>query len=156
MSELKIRAATDADLEEMRRLFKETVRNIDIADYNENQKEVWASTIDDANLLKSKLATEHFFVAAKDDTLYGFASITDEGYIDFVYVHKDHQREGVAKKLYERLLELAKERHMTELTVKASVSARPFFEHLGFEKRGMIMNIRQGIRLKTYTMSLII
>lgn len=156
MSEITIRKAREEDIVEMKRLFKETVQKINIADYNEKQTKVWVSAVDNADFLKEQVATQHFFVAAKDDVLYGFASITDEGLIDFVYVHKDHQREGVAQKLYDHLITVAKEKGIKTVTVMASITAKPFFEHLGFTMRSMQMRIREGIRLKNFKMELVL
>lgn len=59
-------------------------------------------------------------------------SVTDEGYVDVLYVHDQHQREGIAAHLMDKLEAYAARQHAEVLTTNASITARGFFERRGY------------------------
>ena len=50
-----------------------------------------------------------------------------------VYTHEDYRRRGVARRLVEMLMEEAKDRGVTEISLDATDSGRPLYESLGFK-----------------------
>ena len=42
-------------------------------------------------------------IAEIENELTGFSSIEKNGYLDYMYVHKDHQGKGIAKNLLEEI-----------------------------------------------------
>ena len=52
--------------------------------------------------------------------------------MDVFYVHKHHQRKGIASQLYQALEVYAQQHQITTLTADVSKSARAFFEKQGF------------------------
>ena len=54
-------------------------------------------------------------------------------YFDFLYVHKDYQRQGIADNLYTEIQAKAIKQGTTLLTADVSITARPFFEKKGFK-----------------------
>ncbi len=69
-----------------------------------------------------------------------------------LYVHPDHQRCGVASALLRATEALARPRGLTELTVEASLTARPFFERAGFRQVMPQRVERNGLLLLNYRM----
>lgn len=67
------------------------------------------------------------------------------GYLDRLYVHKDHQGIGIATALCEKL-EASVE--SATVTTHAFITARPFFEDRGY----VVKKEQQGILLANYVM----
>ena len=60
-----------------------------------------------------------------------------------VYVKKDFRRKGLAKKMLELLIEEAKSRKVTEISLDATEKGRPLYESMGFccNASAMTMNL---------------
>ncbi|HEY8402335.1 MAG TPA: GNAT family N-acetyltransferase [Cytophagaceae bacterium] len=127
-----VRRADRGDLRKIQKLFVETVKSVNSKDYSSEKIATWASRGSDNNFWNYKLNEEHFFVAEHDGELVGFTSITDLGYIDFMYVHKDYQRKGIGRALLNAVEEVAEELDVENLYSHVSITARPFFENFGF------------------------
>lgn len=67
-----------------------------------------------------------------DDVIIGFADITIEGYLDRLFVHKDYQRKRIASQLVKKLESLLILRGVKKITTEASITAKPFFERMGY------------------------
>lgn len=74
-------------------------------------------------------------------------------YIDFMYVHKDYQRQGIAETLLLAIEDKAGNAGTTTITSDISKTARPFFERKGYKVIKEQINIRQGIEIINYKMS---
>ena len=130
---MKIRRAELKDTDQIRQLFYDTVTNINIKDYDTAQISVWASGYSDIKKWSSKIQEQYFFVAEQDNKITGFGSITSEGYLDYMYVHKDHQGKGIASELLKYLVQIAFDHDLREIRAEVSITARPFFRSKGFE-----------------------
>ena len=112
------------------RCFERAVRGTASRDYDAQQIEAWAAV--DADTWGNRRASVETWVAERDGRLVGFSDLDDECYIDMMFVDPDAGRSGVASALFQHLLALATSRGLGELTVHASITARPFFELHGF------------------------
>jgi putative acetyltransferase len=72
------------------------------------------------------------FVAELDSEIVGFVTFEANGHLDHLYVHSRHQRQGVASALYRRVELEALSRAVYRIFTAASITSRPFFEHVGF------------------------
>ncbi|MDX1586671.1 MAG: GNAT family N-acetyltransferase [Balneolaceae bacterium] len=147
-----IRLFKQSDTEQIARLFHKTVREVNCADYSPEQLKAWAPDNIHFKDWESSCLSSHTFVADDDGTIAGFAQLRETGYIDCFYCHKDYQKIGIGSMLFERILQKARELHLKELTVEASVTARPFFRNKGF---GLIIAqevYRRGQVLKNFLM----
>lgn len=129
---MQIRRATTADAESIADLFYNTVTTVNTKDYNAEQIAAWANGRHNTDGWVKKIADQYFIVAQAGEELTGFASITHEGYIDFMFVHHERQGQGIATILLNALLHYAAQHKLTRLTTHASITARPFFEKQGF------------------------
>lgn len=87
-------------------LFYQTVHAVCMGDYTPAQLDAWADGwVNIAAWEKSFLAHDTL-VARMEGRIVGFADL-DGGYLDRLYVHKDHQREGIATALVQALEKLA-------------------------------------------------
>jgi putative acetyltransferase len=127
-----IRELRPDDLEAIARLFHETVRAINCRDYTPAQVAAWAAPEVDADSFRRRLAGTRTVVADDAGQVIGFANLTTDGLIDFLFVHAERQGEGIASRLLGTLEEVATTTSIGELWTNASITARPFFLARGF------------------------
>ena len=131
MKDLKIVDYEEGMLDEMMRLFYDTVHTINARDYRKEQLNSWAPLNIDKRFWEQRLKKNVCKVAFINDIMVGFTELVDE-HVETMYVHKDFQRRKVAANLIDELLQIAFERNYSILTTEASLTARPFFEAFGF------------------------
>ncbi|WP_421869709.1 GNAT family N-acetyltransferase [Motiliproteus sp.] len=148
---MKIRNFRSTDSDEIADLFHRSVQAIDDAIYTPAQKQAWAPPTDYAKW-RERLQLSQPFVAVSNDQIVGFIELRETGYIDCLYVHPDHQHQGIATALLIHLCRVARQQGLKRLSVDASKVALPFFEHHGFEIVEAQELIRDGQRLQNYCM----
>ena len=131
--QINIRKAEITDLEKITHLFRETVLHINSKDYSQSQVEIWSSGADNTEKWKQRIEQQYFILAQMENQIVGFASISPDGYLDVFYVHKDFQKQGVAKALLKEIEKQAKIQKNKEITSEISITALPFFEKNGFK-----------------------
>ncbi|GAA3764938.1 GNAT family N-acetyltransferase [Flavobacterium ginsengiterrae] len=146
------RNATFSDLEEMQKLYVETIQSVCKNDYNEEQRKVWSSGINNTKRWIEVLNTQFVLLAIIENQIAGFGTLKDGNYIDFFYIHKDFQRQGIADNLLNELEVEAKKHNSKIITSDVSITARPFFEKKGFVVKTEQKNIRQNVELINYKM----
>ena len=134
MNDYIIRVAEQEDLEQIKQLYHDTVTSINSNDYNEEQIRVWSDVSGGSHSFSEKIIEQNFFVADLESKIIGFGSVTDEGYLDYMYVHKDYQRKGVAKKLLHEIEKTADELKVEKIYSHVSITARGFFEKHGYTR----------------------
>lgn len=139
-------------LQDLVDLFYETVHVVAIKDYNQQQLDRWAPANVDAAAWKQRLNNNLCKVALSNTTVVGFAELTDDGHIDTMYVHKDHQRKGIAESLLKELLQIAAIRNYEVLTTEASITAKPFFEKNNFKVTQVKRKLYNGKEFINYKM----
>lgn len=150
--DMEIRRYNRTDLAEIIKLFHDTVHNVNIKDYTQEQADAWAPETIDTEKWHMTLSEHHTFVAVKDSIIIGFGDIDDSGYLDRLYVHSDYQRQGVATLLC-NTLESAVETGII-IRTHASITAKPFFEKRGYRVVKHQLVERNGVFLKNCTMEL--
>ena len=85
----------------------------------------------------------------KGGIIAGFGDIDKTGYLDRLYVHKDYQSQGIATAICDKL-EHAFE--VSKITTHASITAKPFFLHRGYNIIKEQQVIRSNIPLTNYIM----
>lgn len=130
---MKIRLFHELDAEQIAQLFHETVREINIRNYSSNQVKAWAP--DDIHFRNwAKVCSERLtYVADDQGVIAGFGELELSGHIDCFYCHKNYQRMGVGRKIYCAIEAKAHELGIHRLYTEASITAKPFFLHMGFE-----------------------
>lgn len=133
----------------MAELFYQTVHAVNAADYTKEQLDVWAT--EKMNLADwDRSFLEHrTVVALMGGQIVGFGDMDQTGYLDRLYVHKDHQGEGIASAICDVL---EKSVFGKRITTHASITARPFFEKRGYQVVKEQEVIRGGIPLKNFVM----
>lgn len=143
------------DIKQILKLFYNTVHTVNALDYSAEQLDAWAPLSQDAAAWNKSLCENYTLVAEQDGLICGFADLALGGYLDRLYVHSDFQRMGVASKLCSLLERRAREQNVKELTVHASITARPFFEKRGYELIKEQRVFRRGVEMTNYVMRLV-
>ena len=120
------------DLDSILALFYNTVHYINIKDYSPKQINVWAASILNKERWAQLLSKHYTYVAKHDDTIVGFANLTDSSVLEHLYVDKDFQGYGIASLLLQAIEQKAHELGFNEITTESSITAKPFFEKRGF------------------------
>lgn len=83
----------------------------------------------------------------------GFGSLDDKGDVDMLFVHKDRQGQGIGSTILEELEHMAVERGKEHVSLFSSITAKPFFEHVGYAVERENSAVRNGVPLANYLMS---
>jgi putative acetyltransferase len=129
---VNLRPYRQEDLPALTRLFHDTIHSVNAAHYTPEQRAAWAPDQPDLERWRAKLGSETVLVAEIAGKLLGFCSWTPDGYIDFLYVHHEHQRQGIAQALYAEAERDLAGRGVGRVHTQASVTAQPFFARHGF------------------------
>lgn len=146
---MTIRPYRSSDLREIAELFYDTVHTINAGDYSPEQLDAWADGAPDLGEWDRTLSEHCSFVAEDGGVIVGFGDIDASGYLDRLYVHRDHQRRGAASALCDAL-EGAVEAE--RIVTHASVTARPFFESRGYRVVRRRQVVRRGVTLTNFRM----
>ena len=147
-----IREVNDGDYAAIGRLFFDTVRSINLQDYTPQQVAAWAPAVWPAEDWRRRLAGQVVLVAVEESVLVGFISVEKNGHIDFLFVHKDRQRQGIASALLACALEQAHLLNLSRVFTESSITAKPFFERHGFLVTKPEDVVRHGVTLRRYHM----
>jgi putative acetyltransferase len=149
---MNVRPYKPEDTAVLARLFTKTVHSVNAADYSPEQVAAWAPDPPDLENWRGRLSDRICFVAELDCEIVGFAAFEPDGHLDHMYVHRRFQRQGVASVLYQRIEQEALSRGVNRVFTEASITARPFFERVGFRVIASQNVERRGISFLNYRM----
>lgn len=148
---IELREYRPDDLDEILRLFHDTVHCVAAADYTPAQLDAWSPADPDRESWQRSLESHTAVVAVADGTIVGFGDADiGTGYLDRLYVHKDFQRQGIATAICDRLeCQVVSQAIFTH----SSITARPFFECRGYSVVEQWLVIRRGTELTNFLMT---
>lgn len=146
---MELKPYTPQDLEAILALFYHTVHTVNARHYAPEQIEAWADGRPDARRWDASLCAHHSLVAWLEGEIVGFADMDETGYLDRLYVHADHQGQGIATALCDALEGASP---APVFLTHASITARPFFEKRGYRVIREQQVERKGILLTNYVM----
>ncbi|MGL4806178.1 MAG: GNAT family N-acetyltransferase [Bacteroidales bacterium] len=139
------------DIEQIRLIYKDTIQQSNKYDYTAEQLEAWIKRGDNLEEWENRIQDQYFVVAFENDKVIGFASLRTDGYLSNVFVLPEYQSKGIGRLLYEKIEKHAKRMDMFQIISAVSVTAKPFFEKLGFDLvKKQTVNI--GIEVTNYLM----
>src|SRR5215471_4638564 len=147
-----IRDYNQSDAPAITRLFYETVRCVNLQDYSEQQVRAWAPAVPDHQIWQSRMSERCTLVVEENGQIIAFAELESDGHLDMFYCRKDAIRRGVGRSLYGAVELKAIELGLEHIFTDASITARPFFEHLGFSILRKQTVTRDGIELSNFRM----
>ena len=146
---MTIRRYRSEDCRRLTELFYDTVHSVNARDYAPEQLDAWAPGQPDLEAWDRSLHAHESFVAEENGVIIGFGDIDQSGYLDRLFVDKDHQGRGVATALCDALEAAVRAEHYT---THASITARPFFEKRGYRVVRQQRVERQGVFLTNFVM----
>jgi putative acetyltransferase len=150
---IHIRPLTAEDGETAAAIFFDAVHNGTADVYSAAQRNAWAGAAPDPARWRKRFANVSGVAAEVDGVMAGFMTLDAEGYIDLAFVRSGLSGRGVGRALYDRIEARARAEGMDRLTVEASITARPFFERMGWRVDAAQVVVKQDIGLTNYRMS---
>lgn len=144
-----LRRYAPSDCVDLAKLFYNTVHTINAKDYTKEQLNVWATGKIDLEEWNKSFLAHYSVVALENNIIVGFGDIDKSGFLDRLYVHKDHQRQGVATAICDKLEQAV---NLDKIITHASFTAKPFFEKRGYFVVKPQQISRNGIELTNYVM----
>ncbi|MBE9197588.1 MULTISPECIES: GNAT family N-acetyltransferase [unclassified Nodularia (in: cyanobacteria)] len=129
---MKVRRYKIGDTAEIIQLFYDTIHEVNIRDYTQEQIDAWTSVNMDVEVWMNSLKSKFTYIAEKDNKILGFGELEANGHIDRFYCHKDFQGQGVGTKILEQIEVTARNLEIKKLFVEASITAKPFFARKNF------------------------
>lgn len=137
-------------------LFRETVLTINVKDYSEDQVKAWAGNSQTMDEWADRLEKSLAYVGLMDEEIVGFGNLSDNGLIDLLFVHKNHQAEGIGSMIVNQLEADAVLHNINHLTTEASITAKAFFLAHGYQVQKEQSKFVAGVQFINYKMSKIL
>ncbi|TKG00325.1 GNAT family N-acetyltransferase [Vibrio sp. F13] len=137
-------------------IFFHTVRNVNVRDYSQQQVEAWAPSSFDFALWQKRMNGLQPFVAELDGCVVGYTDLQPSGLIDHFFCHHEYQGKGVGKALMEHVFTVGRVRGISRYFSEVSITARPFYEHLGFKVVNEQEVEMRGVNLTNYVMEKVV
>ncbi len=151
--DLRIRQAEKSDIVEITKLFYETIQAVNSRDYPQDEIDDWSSWHTDFEKWNATIVEQYFIVAILDNKVVGFGSLATDGYLDFMFVHKDYQGQGIASRLLSELETKAIEQDNQVIYSEVSITAKKFFENHGFVVKRKQLKKSRDKELENYYMT---
>ena len=148
----RIRAYQAGDASAIVRLFYETVRSVNRADYSDEQVRAWAPSVPDPNGWHARMAGRLTLVAEEGGEVVGFAELEEDGHLDMLYVRKDAVGRGVGKRLCQAVEQKARGLGLERIFTEASITARSVFEGQGFRVLHRNDLVVRGVGMRNFSM----
>ena len=141
------------DLNAVYAVFLAAVREGASRYYTPAQRAAWAPNDTAYPGWRDRLGDAVCYVAIHGDALIGFASMTHDGHLDFLYVVPDHMGKGTATQLYDTLMADPDLARVTRFDVQASQFSRRFLLKQGWQDAPMETVDRFGEKLEVFRLS---
>jgi putative acetyltransferase len=129
---IEIRLFETQDAEQIAQLFHETVHEINVRDYSSSQVKAWAPEDIYFRNWVEVCSSRFTYIADDEGVIAGFGELEPNGHIDCFYCHKNYQRCGVGRQIYWAIEAKAVELSLNRLFVEVSITAKSFFQRMGF------------------------
>lgn len=146
---MQLREYIPSDCAQLAELFFQTVHSVNAKDYTKEQLNAWVTGEVDLQAWDASFRAHKTIIAVKDEEIVGFGDMDESGYLDRLYVHKDHQGQGIASAICDELERFAAGK---TITTHASITVKPFFQHRGYCVMRWQEVIRRGVALTNFVM----
>ena len=148
-----IREFRTEDVQDLVKIYYNTIHKVNIRDYTQEQVNVWApETCLEIKNWAEKFEKTRPFVAIIDNRIVGFVEFESDGHIDCFYCHHEWIGYGVGSALMNAIYEKARQQKIQRIYVAVSITARPFFEKQGFTVTQEQTVLVKGVGLTNFKM----
>lgn len=123
-----LRTYNTADCAQLAELFYQTVHSVNARDYTKRQLDAWVAGEIDLTEWDKFFLEHKTMIAVENCEIIGFGDMDHSGYLDKLFVLKDHQQ-GIATAICD---ELERSDGIKTFTTHASITAKPFFKRRGY------------------------
>ena len=127
-----LRPYHDSDLSSLSEIRFAAIEELTAEDYDEAQRQAWASLADDDEAFAQTLAKGLTLVAQIGGETVGFITLHDGGVVDQLYVHPAVAHTGVATALCDAIERQAAAHGIATLVADVSDTVKPLFEARGY------------------------
>lgn len=134
-------------------MFLAAVTQTAAVDYSPEQIAAWARP-DERRLADwdQAMRSRNSYVAVIESDVLGFSDVSEEGYIDMMFVDPRHSRRGVAAALLAVIEARARDLGARQLAADVSITGRPFFELNGFAVTAEQHPVAAGVQMTNFHM----
>ena len=140
-------------------LFHDAIHGATSNEYTPRQQRAWAPHLPDLAAWKTRLAAVQPFIAciasiASEDSeaLCGFSDLQQDGLIDFFFVNVRWRGRGVASAMMAEIERRAAAAGIDALYAHVSLTAQPYFSHVGFEIDHRKTVTTRGVEMDNFLM----
>ncbi len=153
----KIRRASHQDADGIVKAHIQSIREVCNKDYSPEQIAAWSGRKFKAELWQQTIDRDYVWVVEANATIQGFghfAVMSDEmGEVMGLYFIPTAIGQGLGKGLFSLILAKAKEHNLKKINLHATITAKAFYEALGFYQSGSDDTIEmQGVAIPCYPM----
>ena len=128
-----IRAATKADAAAMSSLIRRTVQVSNVADYSPAVIEHLLTEFAPAKVAERMDGRDVFVMCADEDVIGTVSLGLAAGKLHSMFIEPARQKQGLGRRLVDHLEQHASTRGYRDMMVSSSLTAKPFYEKLGYE-----------------------
>ena len=135
---MTIRRLKEEDAQAVSGLIIKTIRISNVGDYSAESMEELVKTQTPEDVLK-RASWTHFYVAEDAGEIIGCGAIgpywgrEDESSLFSIFVHPDHQKKGIGRKIVEVLEQDEFALRAKRIEIPASITGLPFYRKLGYD-----------------------
>lgn len=133
---MNIRPAQDVDAENIATLRRESILAVNVKDYPPDVLEAWANRVSSERIRQTMTTCKRWVAVTRDriEKLLGFGDhLLDDNEVSRLYVHKDHQGEGIGSRLLGMLEDSLKEQGHRDAYLLSSLTAVEFYRRHGYD-----------------------
>jgi putative acetyltransferase len=127
-----IRPAMPGDFGAIACVFHEAIHQIAKRDYTEGQLRAWSPSQRTAEHWRRRTGELEVKVAVTENVLAGFIGFSRSGYIDLLFTRPDFVRRGIARALLLEAETMLRQLGVRTAWTQASLTARDFFQVMGY------------------------
>ena len=147
----QISRATDTDLSLMQRLFYQTVTSYGSLIFTKDEIKIYSRLATNKEYWHKKFREDFIYNAKLNGEIIGSFCMNKKGNIEYIFVHMNYHGQGIAKAMFRKIEEVARQENINTLTTQISILTKGFFQKHGFEMIKNSVKVVGGEEVVTYT-----